>query len=190
MELEFNKRIFTTKEFFKILVKAFGSMKYMRRARKRKLIDEDFIHRIMLAVTEVNGCRVCSYFHTEQALKDGMGEDEITAILRGSLDAVPPKEGKGLFFAQHYADKRGAYSIEAWEGIINEYGQEKARAILSYTRMIMMGNVYGIAYGCLKERFKGKPVKGSRFLHEMGILAGSVILIPAAMIASLFAGDK
>ncbi len=180
--MEYNKRIFSTNEFFVILKDAFGSMKYMRISRKKKLLDENFTHRIMLCVTEVNGCRACSYFHTELALKDGMSDEEITSILSGSLEEIPPGEGAGLFFVQHYADKQGQYDKEAWNRLVEEYGIEKARAILASARMIMMGNVYGIAYRCLANRLKGKAVEGSSPLSELGILLGSIVLIPAALI--------
>lgn len=190
MGLEYNKRIFTVSEFLGFLKDAFRTMGYMRNSRKKNLLDRDFFHRIMLAVTEVNGCRVCSYFHTEQALKDGMSDEEITGILNGSLEDVPEGEGVGLFFAQHYADKKGEYEKEAWTRLVLEYGAQKAGAILAATRMIMMGNAYGIAYGCLKERLKGRPVKGSRLSHELGILAGSIVLIPIAMISGLVNPEK
>jgi AhpD family alkylhydroperoxidase len=186
MGLEYNKRIFGTKEFYGILKDAFCSMKDMRNARKKSLVDKDFMHRIMLAVTEVNGCRVCSYFHTEQALKDGMSDEEITMILNGSLENVPPGEGIGLFFAQHYADKRGRYDNSSWVRLMDEYGFEKAKGILAATRIIMMGNAYGIAYGCLKSRLMGKKIEGSSLLSELGIMFGSIFLIPIAMVLSLF----
>lgn len=190
MGLQYNKRIFGTKEFYCILKDAFCSMKHMRNARKKHLVDKDFMHRIMLAVTEVNGCRVCSYFHTEQALKDGMSDEEITSILNGSLENVPSGEGIGLFFAQHYADRKGNYDKSAWVRLTDEYGLEKAKGILAATRMIMMGNAYGIAYGCLKGRLKRKPVEGSSLRSEMGILVGSIVLIPMAMISCLFRTDN
>lgn len=184
MGLEYNKRLCSVGEFYSILKDAFSTMKHMREAKKLNLLDDKFEHRIMLAVTEVNGCRVCSYFHTEQALKDGIPDEDITDILNGSLDSAPPGQGTGLFFAQHYADKRGEYDKAAYDRLVEEYGSKKANGVLAATRMIMMGNAYGIAFGCLRNRLKGNPVQESRFLNEIGILVGSLFIMPVALVHS------
>ncbi|WP_256205872.1 carboxymuconolactone decarboxylase family protein [Carnobacterium iners] len=39
------------------------------------------MERIMLAVTQVNGCSVCSYTHTKMALEVGMKSEKIKNIL-------------------------------------------------------------------------------------------------------------
>jgi len=39
----------------------------------------------MLAVTAANGCRYCSYFHARQALKNGVGQEEIDQLLTGDI---------------------------------------------------------------------------------------------------------
>ncbi len=64
----FRKRVFTIKAFFTetfFLYKRFGSLK---KAYKRKLINRSFTERIMLAVTQVNQCKFCSFGHTQAAL--------------------------------------------------------------------------------------------------------------------------
>ena len=45
--------------------------------KKERQLSEHFIERIMLAVTEVNGCAVWSYAHTKMALEAGMTNEEI-----------------------------------------------------------------------------------------------------------------
>lgn len=37
--------------------------------KKKKIVNKDFVERLQLAVTEVNGCAACSYAHTYMALK-------------------------------------------------------------------------------------------------------------------------
>ena len=41
-----------------------GAVANMIRNIRKKLVDKDFIERLQLAVTEVNGCVACSYAHT------------------------------------------------------------------------------------------------------------------------------
>ncbi len=75
MAQQFNKRIFSVKDFFHTMDLAIGSLGKLRKAKKEHLINATFQERIMLAVTEVNGCEVCSYYHTKEALKAGLSED-------------------------------------------------------------------------------------------------------------------
>ena len=79
----------------------------MKKAKKKKELSPEFIERIMLGVTEVNGCEVCSYAHTKMALEQGMAAEEIQQLLAGSTDNIPVEEMPAYLFAQHYADRRG-----------------------------------------------------------------------------------
>ena len=81
-----------------------ASFSIIRKARKKKLVSRAFQKRIMLVVTEVNGCQLCSYWHTREALKSGMPEEEIKNMLSGNLENIPQEEAIALFFAQHYAE--------------------------------------------------------------------------------------
>jgi AhpD family alkylhydroperoxidase len=45
----------------------------------------------MLAVTEVNGCEMCSYAHTKMALEAGLSNDEIQQMLAGDNWAYFPQ---------------------------------------------------------------------------------------------------
>ena len=47
------------------------------------------MERIMLGVTQVNGCLLCSYAHTKMALELGMKEKQIEELLDGELGNVP-----------------------------------------------------------------------------------------------------
>ena len=136
----------------------------------------------MLVVTEVNGCQLCSYWHTMEALKSGMPEEEIKNMLSGNIENVPKEEGVALFFAQHYAESAANPDAKAWQRVMDTYGEKKAETILAFIKVIMMGNVYGIAAGALLNRLKGKPVKKSTCLHELGIIFGVVIFVPVLFI--------
>jgi len=178
----FNKRIYGTKEFYHFFEDAMASFGTVKRARKKNLISKGFQKRIMLVVTEVNGCQLCSYWHTREALKSGMPEEEIKNMLSGNIENVPKEEGVVLFFAQHYAESAANPDAKAWQRVMETYGEEKAVTILAFIKVIMMGNVYGIAVGALLNRLKGKPVKKSTFLHELGIIFGVVMFIPVLFI--------
>jgi len=181
------KRRFSYAEYYKALLLFYHAIGVLKENRKTShLIDQAFIERIMLSVTEVNGCAVCSYAHTSMALKQGFNQEEIESFLSGKDTHILPYEAKALLFAQHYADSRGYVDKEAYEALIDEYGEEKSEIILSAIKVIMMGNIMGIPMSAFVSRLKGKPYKGSSIFYEISMILSSIIFIPLSAIHSIF----
>jgi len=160
-------------QFYKIMDKAFESMPDFKYARHNGLMDEVLQTKIMLAVTEVNGCEMCRVYHTQHAKKIGLEEEDINQISSGiviNLDEAT----EAMCFGKRYAEKEGSYSDEDWERLVKNYGEKKALGILGVTRMIMMGNALGIAAGNFWSRLKFQPVKGSLLGNELLILLACV----------------
>ena len=162
-------------------------MKFMFKAKNKEL-SEIFIERIMLAVTEVNECAICSYAHTRRALESGMTSEEIQGMLTGILDHVPDEEVAGVMFAQHYADTRGNPTGEAWERVVEVYGRSRAMGILGAIRTIMMGNTYGIAFSSFFNRFRGRADPRSSLGYELGLILSGVLVVPVAVVHAVGAG--
>ena len=179
----FYKRVYGIKDFYSILEEAVNSFTILRKARKKNILSKQFQERIMLAVTEVNGCEMCSYYHTKEALKSGMSEKDIQNMLQGELVEIPEEESIAIFFAQHYAESSANPDAEAWQRVVEFYGEEKAEMILAYIKVIMMGNVYGLAAGSFLNRFKGVQVnKRSSIGLELSILLSVIIFFPVLFI--------
>ena len=179
----FYKRVYGIKDFYSILEEAVNSFTILRKARKKNILSKQFEERIMLAVTEVNGCEMCSYYHTKEALKSGMSEKDIQNMLQGELGEIPEEESIAIFFAQHYAESSANPDAEAWQRVVEFYGEEKAEMILAYIKVIMMGNVYGLAAGSFLNRFKGVQVnKRSSIGLELSILLSVIIFFPILFI--------
>jgi AhpD family alkylhydroperoxidase len=53
----------------------------MREMMRSKRVERSFMEKIMLVITQVNGCRYCSYFHTQMALTSGVSETEIEQLV-------------------------------------------------------------------------------------------------------------
>ncbi|MFA9377140.1 MAG: carboxymuconolactone decarboxylase family protein [Lachnotalea sp.] len=185
MKMESKKRLYSMKEAYIITWQAMRTMPQLRRARKSGEMDEQFMERVMLAVTEVNGCAICSYAHTKMALEAGLSDIEIQNMLSGISYDVPAEELQAIMFAQHYADSRGIPSKESWERIVETYGLSKAKGILGSIRAIMMGNVYGIPWGSFFNRIKGKPDKRTSWLYDLSLMIGSILFLPFALVHAL-----
>ena len=186
MSQQFNKRLYSVHEYYDIIRYGMQTMKYMKKGRKTGDLNKNFESRIMLAVTEVNGCEMCSYYHTSEALKNGMSQEDIANLLTGNLNNVPANESVAIFFAQHYAELKGKPKRSAWNRLIETYGKDKSYAILGTTRVIMFGNVSGIALGAFKNRLSGQPVSKSSLGYELAILSSTIVFIPIAFINNLF----
>ena len=105
-----------------------------------------------MAVTAVNGCRYCAYFHTRQALAEGVSQDEIARILSLELDQFPPEEAVALAFAQHWAETGGHPDPEAERRFRETYGPQVSDDIMNWIRMITMGNLMGNSWDALLYR--------------------------------------
>lgn len=144
----------------------------------------------MLAVTQVNGCRYCSFAHARAALAAGVDRGDIADLLQGDLAAVPAHQVDAVLFAQHYAETEGHPDDEAWQQLVATYGDAVAREILIRIRMITIGNLMGNTLDALLSRLRGRPAQASSVTQELGVLFGSVVIVPAAWIGRALARSK
>ena len=182
MAHEFYAKIYSPGECYRILHEGIRTMPSLAAARRRRLMSRDFTERLMLAVTEVNGCEVCSWAHARIALAQGMRAEEISAMLGGDTGAVPADETTAVAFAQHYADAGAKPAQEAWQRLLDTYGPERTGGILGAVRVMMIGNAYGIAWGAFARRLAGRPVARSSLLFELAMLVSIVVFLPPALL--------
>lgn len=182
MTQTYNKRIFTAKEHMRIIARAARSINVLFYAKKNKLFNKKFKERIMLAVTEVNGCELCSYVHTKIALNSGMDNKEIKEILNGSKEDVPEHELLGVLFGEHYADSHESPDKLAIDSLIAEYGRDKAKIICAILGMITLTNSMGISMGLFKDRLKFNRVKKSKLINELSIPLLTMTLFPLLVV--------
>ncbi|MBK8025240.1 MAG: carboxymuconolactone decarboxylase family protein [Chloroflexi bacterium] len=178
----YSQRLFDVPTFAPILEDAIVSFGDFVTAQRRGTISKAFQERLMLAVTHVNGCRYCSYFHTKVSLREGMSGEEIAELLRGEFGSVPPEEAVAVLFAEHYAESAGQYDTSAYQRVLSAYGEEKTAGIVAAIRMIMIGNIVGLMFDVLLSRLNGRPVPGSTLAQEIGVAFGGVVLVPAILL--------
>lgn len=184
---EFKKK-FSVLEMYRAFVFLPRAILKMIANNKSQLINNDFAKRLQLAVTEVNGCAICSYGHAKMALSQGMSGEEISSFLSGDSHFIKPEEAKAIMFAQHYADSREFPTKYAFEAVINEYGYKKALIILSIIQTMTIGNMFGIPFSAFQSRCKGKPYKDSSLFFELGILILGFLILPIAIVHGILRG--
>ncbi len=125
---------------FKFMI---GNRAQIRTVMRQHLISPAFRERLMMAVTAVNGCRYCSYYHAKEALLTGISEAEVEALLSGVVEHCPAEEATAVLYAQHWAETNTHPDPQARQKLVEEYGSESAEAIELVLRMIRMGNLMG-----------------------------------------------
>ncbi len=179
------KRKFGFFEHLPIIIRAARSFLYLRLFKKKNGMNFKFKERIMLSVTEVNGCTMCSFVHTKLALKAGLTQDDIQELLAGELVGVPKEESLGVLFAKDYAFNKETIDKAFYQKLVDTYNVRKARAILGVTEMITMTNSMGLALGFLKRTLTFKHVKGSNVLNEILVPLSTMVLFPLFLILFL-----
>ncbi|MCC6612501.1 MAG: carboxymuconolactone decarboxylase family protein [Anaerolineae bacterium] len=178
MQNTFSRRIFTIGSFSAAIDDLFDHLIGRRSASRPQRISKAFAERIMLAVTQVNGCRYCDFGHARMALHVGVTQAEIDALRQGDLKALPQEEAVAILFAQYYAESQGKPDRSAYQQLVETYGADRAHDIMAHIRMITIGNLYGNTFDALLSRLRGRPAPGSSLLQELGVLLGGLVIVP------------
>ena len=139
---QFNRRLYRSFGDFITDMRTVMSQRENIRGMMRNL-DPAFRERLFLAVTQVNGCRYCSYYHAKQALLSGVTDDEVQRLGNGLLDGCPQDELTALYYAQHWAETDACPDEEARARLLETYGDETTSKIDLALRMIRVGNLTG-----------------------------------------------
>ena len=140
----FHRRIYTSPAQFFEDVRYLAARRALMRRAMRPLISFEFRERLMMVVTEVNGCRYCSYYHARQSLAAGIPESELRELLAGTIPHdVPATELPALLYARAWAETDAHPVAEAEQHLDDVYGAERAAAIRIALRMIRIGNLLG-----------------------------------------------
>jgi len=147
---KFKKRTFNSMgEFFEELKFIIKNRDQIKKLEAGEIIDAEFRQRLMMAVTEVNGCRYCSYYHSKLALKAGISQKELDSLLSGKLKDCPEDQILALVYAQHWTENKGQPDKELTEKFKNQYGEQKSEIIKLAVRMINFGNLSGNSFDYL-----------------------------------------
>jgi AhpD family alkylhydroperoxidase len=124
-------------------------------------LDRDLLHRLMLIVSRVNGCRYCTNFHASAALADGMTPEEVDYLLEGIIDSVPEKEMPTLLYALYWAEEGGHTDEGVRQDILDRYGESYTQSVESALQIIKVANYAGNAFD-----FIIYTLSGGRFGNE------------------------
>jgi AhpD family alkylhydroperoxidase len=141
----FRRRIYRgPADFLEDIRFVIGNRSLMKRALRSGEISPGFRERLMMVVTEVNGCRYCSSYHSAQSIKAGLSNDELRILLSGQIpENSPAEEIPALVYARHWAETNAGPDFDAVHHLVKTYLDEKASMIHAILRMIRAGNLMG-----------------------------------------------
>ena len=171
-------RVFRVKEQLRNIYYGAKGFVILKTSKKYKLMNKQLKERIMLAVTEVNGCEMCSFVHTKLALSSGMSREDIKRILNGDTTNIPEEDAVAVMFGQHFAYSKEEPDRETIERIIEEYGYKKAELVLAACNMITFTNGMGTSMDYLYQRIRFKKNKNSNIVLEIINPLASMVLFP------------
>jgi AhpD family alkylhydroperoxidase len=144
MNKSFKRRLYPrVGDFAADLRATLGHPQQMRAVMRGDSLDPAFRERLMLAVTAVNGCHYCSYYHARQALVVGISPQEADAMTAGVMDNCPPEQLPAVLYAQHWAESDARPDPTVRQRIVQMYGAETIEAIELALHTIRMGNMAG-----------------------------------------------
>lgn len=162
----FNKRFYTPRTFLRGLGDILSHLSALQDTVRSQRVNRAFGEKIMMAVTQVNGCRYCAYFHTRMALRAGVAPDEIGKILGAEIGDFPDNEAVALAFAQHWAETAGHPDPEAKRRFREFYGPQVSADLLNWMRVINFGNLAGNSVDAFLSRLRGAPAQDSSLIGE------------------------
>ena len=80
MSRKFDKRIIDLKTQNEDIKKFIDQSDSFIEAQLNPVISKQFSESVSLAISQVNGCKLCSYTHAKNALKAGMTEEEVDSV--------------------------------------------------------------------------------------------------------------
>lgn len=169
-----------------LMWKAAFAMRENAYLKRFKAMNLPWRERIMLAVTQVNQCAMCSWMHTNIALGAGMKDEEIKSILQGDYSSIPNHELTSILYAQDYASRREKINPEFVKKLISQYGKTKTRAIDNVIAAITMTNSMGIQMALLKDTITLKHQKGSNILRELFVPLITMVVFPILFVLAAF----
>jgi AhpD family alkylhydroperoxidase len=174
----FSKRFYTPRTFLGDLYRILLSFPSILETVRSRRVSRSFAEKIMLVVTQVNGCRYCDYGHTRMAVRSGVSLEEIGKLATLEFADFSPEQVPALEFARHFAEKNGKPDPVAQRRLVDTYGPETSQDILNYIRMITLGNLSGNTADAFISRLKGVPAPGNSIFNELVlfILFAPVIL--------------
>ena len=144
---------------------------------------------VIVAVAQVNACRMCEHAHTRLALQAGVSDAELSAL--ESMDERAFDRSTWLAIAYARERTRSGFgptaSEESRDAVADALGPQTLRDVEDVARVMTVANRIANTLNALSDRRRGNPVPGSRLVDELVI---NVMFLPGAWLGTLVAAVR
>lgn len=145
--------------------------------------------KIIVAVAQVNACRMCEHAHTRMAVEAGVTDAELAAL--ENMDEAAFDRRTWLAVA-HARDRVQSGFVPATDAssqraLLDELGSQTVRDVEDVARVMTVANRIANTLNALSDRRRGNPIPGSRLFDELVI---NVMFLPGAWLGTLVAAIR
>lgn len=145
--------------------------------------------KIIVAVAQVNACRMCEHAHTRMALEAGVSDAELAALENMDESAFDRPTWLAIAHARERTKANFAQVDEdaSQDGVIEALGAQTRRDVEDVARVMTVANRVANTLNALPDRWRGQPVPESRLLDELVI---NLLFLPGAWLGTLVAATR
>jgi AhpD family alkylhydroperoxidase len=153
---------------------------------------------VIVAVAQVNACRMCEHAHTRMALEAGVSDAELTALAKMDEAAFDRPTWLAIAHARERVksdfldgaaacDDADADAKAQRAALVRALGDQGYRDVEDLARVMTLANRIANTLNALSDRWRGRPVPGSRLLDELVI---NFLFLPGAWMGTLVAAAR
>ncbi len=145
--------------------------------------------KVIVAVAQVNACRMCEHAHTRMALASGVTDAELAALESMDERAFDRRTWLAIAYARERtkADFADISSAEEQDALQEALGAQTVRDVENVARVMTAANRIANTLNALSDRRRGQPNPDSRLADELII---NVLFLPGAWLGTLVAAVR
>jgi AhpD family alkylhydroperoxidase len=186
----FKKRTITAPELAGRLASLAPELGTMYRVWLKQEVDPGFREELMLAVSQLNGCRYCSWGHHEWAQISGVSNQELAQLEQLDPAGFDRRKWVAISYARALVKQDfRRVQPELRRAMQHKYSPREIRQIELIANVMDIGNRGSNTFDAMLSRFKGVPAPDSRILDEL-ILSGVFLAVAPVVVLFLARASK
>lgn len=171
----FRKRTITTRELIGSTVSLTPSVGMIYRVWLKHEIDPGFREELMLAVSELNHCRYCTWAHHEWAQMVGVSDEELAHVEQMDPSGFDRRKWLAISYVRALVTaKFGRVDKELVREMNAKYSPMEIKEIEIVARIMDIGNRAANTWDAFLSRLRGGPVADSHILDEL-VMSGAFL---------------
>lgn len=152
-------------------------------------LPRDLREKVIVAVAQVNACKMCEHAHTRMALEAGVSDAELAALENMDEGAFDRRSWLALAHARDRTKSGFApiTDVASRDALANEIGAQTVDDVEDIARVMTMANRVANTLNALSDRRRGEAIPGSRFVDELVI---NIMFLPGAWLGTLIAAGR